>query len=85
MSYVVYLLCALTSLGCTVLLFRSVRKDRSELVMWSAFCFLGLTLANVLLFIDLVVVPNIDLSSWRTAITLLGASSLLFGLIRSST
>jgi hypothetical protein len=85
MSYIVYLLCATTSLGCTILLFRSLRKGRSKLIMWSAMCFLGLTIANVLLVIDLVVTPNIDLSLWRTVITFVGASLLLFGLIRSST
>jgi hypothetical protein len=84
MSHIVYLLCATTSLGCTVLLFRSVRKGGADLVMWSALCFLALTIANVLLFIDLVFIPNIDLSLWRTGITFLGGSLLLFGLIRSS-
>lgn len=85
MSYLVYLLCAITSLACTVLLFRSARRGVSQLIMWTALCFLALTLANVLLFVDLVVVPQFDLSIWRTAITFCGASLLLFGLIRSST
>jgi hypothetical protein len=84
MSYLVYLSCALTSLGCTALLFRSARTVRSGLVIWCALCFLGLTFANILLFIDVIMVPNVDLSLWRTGITLLGASLLLFGLIRSS-
>jgi hypothetical protein len=85
MSYLVYLLCALTSLVCTVLLFRNRRKGSTDLVMWSALCFLALTAGNILLFVDLVVMPNFDLSLWRTTIVFLGGSLLLFGLIRSST
>jgi hypothetical protein len=85
MSYLVYLLCAITSFVCTLLLFRNVRKARSELIMWSALCFLCFTLANVLLFIDLALVPQIDFSAWRAGMMLIGASMLLFGLIRSHT
>jgi len=85
MSYVVYLLCAITSFVCTVLLFRNMRKGVTELIMWSALCFLALTLGNILLFVDLVFMPNFDLSLWRTAIVFSGGSLLLFGLIRSST
>jgi hypothetical protein len=85
MNYAVYLLCAITSLVCTVLLFRSMGKGGTDLIMWSALCFLALTGANILLFVDLVMVPNFDLSLWRTAIVFSGGSLLLFGLIRSST
>jgi hypothetical protein len=53
--------------------------------MWSALCFLALTAGNILLFIDLVVVPKFDLSLLRTAIVFSGGSLLLYGLIRSST
>jgi hypothetical protein len=85
MSYAVYLLCAITSLVCTVLLLRNRRRGKSELITWTAFCFLALTLSNILLFVDLVVVPNYDLQLLRNAISFAGGSLLLFGLIRSST
>ena len=88
MSYVgsaVYLSCAITSLVCTLLLFRNIRKGATDLVMWSALCFLALTAANILLFVDLVFVPNFDLSLWRTVIAFSGGTLLLFGLIRSTT
>lgn len=84
MSYAVSILCAITSLVCTVLLLRSVRKGASPLIGWTAVCFLALTVANILLFVDLVLVPQVDLSVWRTGVSFAGGSLLLFGLIRSS-
>ena len=85
MSQAVYILCALTSAVCTVLLFRRYFESKNELVFWSSICFLALTFANILLFIDLVIVPHIDLAVWRNAITFIGGSVLLYGLIRSET
>lgn len=44
-----------------------------------------LALNNILLFIDLIVVPaSVDLSLWRGATALTGVSVLLFGLIWES-
>ena len=85
MSQAVYILCALTSAVCTVLLFRRYFESRNELVFWSSVCFLALTVANILLFIDLVIVPQYDLVVWRNAISFVGGSLLLYGLIRSET
>jgi Family of unknown function (DUF5985) len=81
MSVAVYILCALTSLACAVLLLRSYLKTRTRLLLWSSLCFIALAVNNVLLFVDLVVVPNIDLSLWRHVTTLCGLSLLLYGLI----
>ena len=53
MGQIVYILCALTSLGCTWLLIGRYRKSRVDLLFWSAIAFLLLTVTNVLLFIDL--------------------------------
>jgi hypothetical protein len=79
---IVYLLCALTSLVCTVLLARAYRTSRVRLLFWSILCFAGLTLSNVLLFIDLVIMPSgPDLMVWRTAVTLAAVGALLYGLI----
>jgi hypothetical protein len=61
MAEAVYLLSSLTSLTCTVLLLRGYLRSRVRLLLWSSLCFLGLTFSNVLLFIDLVVVPGINL------------------------
>jgi hypothetical protein len=83
MAEAVYILCALTSVFCAILLFRSYRRQRTRLLMWSTWCFVGLALNNILLFVDLVVVPGAehDLSFIRT-ITATGAITLLLiGLI----
>lgn len=83
MAPVVYLLCALTSLLCAVLLFRAYRVSRFRLLFWSAVCFAALTLNNVLVFVDLMVVPQIDLSILRNLTALAGLTTLLFSLIWS--
>ena len=48
---------------------RSFRRHRTALLFWSAVCFAGLTLTNALLFVDLVVVLNTDLSLARAAVS----------------
>ena len=58
MAEVVYILCALTSLACAVLLIRGYRRSRSRLLLWSCLGFVALAANNVLLFVDLVVVPH---------------------------
>jgi hypothetical protein len=85
-GYAVYILCALTSLGCTGLLVSRYRKSRVDLLFWSAIAFLFLATTNILLFVDLVLLgPNKDLSLYRNVATLLGVLVLLYGLIRNST
>lgn len=81
----IYILCGLTSVGCAVLLFRQYRVTRGLLLFWSTGCFVCLALTNVLLYVDLVVLPAVDLSVIRSAITLGGMLMLLQGLIREST
>ena len=85
MPETVYLLCALTSVTCAVLLLRAYRRQRTRLLLWSSLCFALLALNNTLLFVDLIVVPSgIDLSLWRGATSLAGVGVLLFGLIWES-
>jgi hypothetical protein len=78
---IVYVLCAVTSLLCTVLLWRSWRRSGARLLRWSAACFACFTANNAVLFLDVVVWPDLDLSLARTALGLLGAVLLLFGMI----
>lgn len=84
MAELVYLLCGATSTMCAVLLLRSFRTSRAKLLFWSALCFVGLALNNVLLFVDLVVVPQVDLSLLRSGIALAAMVVLLAGLIWES-
>lgn len=81
MAQTVYILCALTSLACAVLLGRAYHSTRVPLLMWSAFCFAVLTLSNVLLFVDLTVLILVDLQPVRSGMTLVGLVALLYGLI----
>jgi hypothetical protein len=81
MAETVYLLCAATSVACAVLLLRGYRTNRTRLLFWSSLCFAGLALNNVLLFVDLVVVPELDLSLPRTLAALAGLIALLAGLV----
>jgi len=76
-----YILCALVSLICTVALLRGFFQGRHRLLLWSGLCFAGLTLANVLVFVDLNVLPQIDLYPLRLAVNALSVLTLLFGLI----
>jgi hypothetical protein len=81
----VYILCALTSIACAVLLIRGYRRSRTRFLLWSALCFVGLGLNNVLLFLDLVVLPQADLSIWRNGLALVAVSMLLYGLVWDDT
>ena len=80
----VYLLCAMTSMASAALLLRGYLRQQTRLLLWSSLCFICLAVNNALLFIDLIVVPDIDLSVWRGLSGLIGVSLLLFGLIWES-
>jgi hypothetical protein len=84
MAETVYLLCALTSIACTVLLLRGYHRTRFPLLFWSGAAFLAFAAANILLFIDLVMFPQFNLLIWRQAITGAGVALLLYGLIRTN-
>ena len=84
MAHLIYLLCAVTALVCTVLLWRGYRASGARLLMWSAVCFAGLFLNNVLLIIDVRAGSHLDLAVWRTIPALLGVAALLYGLIWES-
>jgi heme/copper-type cytochrome/quinol oxidase subunit 4 len=78
---VVYALCALTSIACAWLLLRGYARTRVRLLLWSGLCFTGLALNNILLFIDVRVLPDVDLSIVRTIPAVLGVLLLVFGLV----
>jgi hypothetical protein len=82
MAALIYGLCALTSITCFVLLFRSWRASRARLLFWSALCFGALSVNNVLLVLDRVVFPTqVDLVHARLAAALMAVLLLLFGLV----
>ncbi|MEP7125700.1 MAG: DUF5985 family protein [Byssovorax sp.] len=81
MAAAVYILCTLTSALCMVLLLRGYFEKKVRLLLWAGLCFAGLTVNNVLLFVDLVVFPSIDLSLPRNLSALVGVSLLVYGLV----
>ncbi|HEY1976941.1 MAG TPA: DUF5985 family protein [Candidatus Baltobacteraceae bacterium] len=78
---IVYILCMLTSAACAVLLARAYVRSRERLLFWSSLCFAGLCANNAMLFIDVVLLPQVDLSIWRLVPALLGIAALCYGLI----
>ena len=82
LGLLVYVLCALTSSACAVLLLRAWRRARQRLLLWSGLCFAGLSVNNVLLVIDRLILPTaVDLSTLRLAVGLIALLPLLYGLI----
>lgn len=81
----IYLLCGVTSIMCSFMLFRKYRNSPSPLLFWSALGFVGLAANNIILCLDLIVLPGIDLSVLRAIFSLLGLTALVFGLIRETT
>ena len=81
MALAVYVLCALTSVACAALLFRSYLRGRAPLLLWSSLCFAGLAVNNVILFVDKVVVTDVDLSMLRAASGLVAVLLLVYGLV----
>ncbi len=81
MSWSVYMLCAATSLLCALLLLRSYWRSGMKLLLWSGLCFVCLALENAILFVDLMVYPEVDLGIMRRLTGLTGLVLLLYGLV----
>jgi hypothetical protein len=81
MVVLIYLLCALTALLCSWLLFKAYRNSGYKLLLWGGLCFAGLTLNNILVIIDKFLFPYVDLSTWRLLLALIAALVFLYGLI----
>jgi hypothetical protein len=78
---VIYILCALTSVTCAVLLLRGYGRSRTRFLLWSGLCFAGLALNNIILFVDKVLTTSTDLSIYRTSAAVVALALLLYGLI----
>jgi hypothetical protein len=84
MTGLVYLLCAVTCLVCAVMLFRGYQQTKVRLLFWSSLCFLGLMLDNIMLYVDVVMVPDVNLAVWRKLPGFLATTLLVFGLVWES-
>jgi hypothetical protein len=78
---IVYLLCFATSAACAWLLLAGWRRSRARLLLWSGLCFLLLAANNLLVVLDLLVLPDRDMRIGRLLLALAAAAVLLFGCI----
>jgi hypothetical protein len=78
---VIYTLCGLTSVACAILLARAHRRSRTRLLAWSSVGFWLLAVNNALLFLDLVLIPSVDLSILPHSSALAAVVVLLVGFI----
>lgn len=83
MGEVVYFMCMLMSATCAFALIRGYRQTPSYLLLWSGACFVGLAINCAILFIDLVLIPDVDFGGLLLRNIALAAAggTLLFGLI----
>jgi heme A synthase len=72
------------SLFCAALLIRSFRRQRTRLLLWSSLCFVGLAANNGLLVVDLMMLPEVDLTAVRATLAAAAMTLLLIGLIWES-
>ncbi|HZF42307.1 MAG TPA: DUF5985 family protein [Sphingomonadaceae bacterium] len=77
----VYLLCFATSSACAFLLARSYARTRARLLLWSALCFVLLAGNNLMVILDLLVLPEVNLTVVRLGFSVAALSVLLFGFI----
>lgn len=80
-KFLLFLFAALTSFACMALLFRGYARTGSRLLLFSALCFIFLTATNVLLFVDNVILPELDLRLYRLSACLIGIGCLLYAFI----
>ena len=78
---ILYILAILTSVACTGFLIREYLRTRFRLLLWSALCFVGLSLNNALLFVDMVIYQQADLRLLRVGTALIGMAFLLYAFI----
>jgi hypothetical protein len=65
------------------MLLRSYQRGRSNILLWSGLCFIGLSINNIVLAVDMILLPQIDFNGtfWRSLLTAASGCLLLFGLI----
>jgi hypothetical protein len=78
---VTYILCAATSMWAAVLLLMQYRRRPTRLLYWSALGFGGLALNNVLVVVDLLMFPGVDLTAARAFVAAIAMLVFMGGLI----
>ena len=81
MAELIYGLCTLLSTAIAVMLWRQHRRSPTRMIYWTALCFSGLALSNLLLVLDKLVFADVDLRLLRHTVSLASIGLLLFGLV----
>jgi hypothetical protein len=81
MAATVYILCMAASSLCALMLWRAYRQSKVRLLFWSALCFGGLAVNNLLLVVDRLVLPNVDLFWVRSFAAVFGIAAMIFGFV----
>lgn len=83
MATLIYTLCSAASFFCAVLLWRQYKNFQLRLLLLSSIAFLFFAANNALLLVDMTILKDgPDLSLVRSVASVLGATVLLFGLIK---
>jgi hypothetical protein len=77
----IYVLCLITSAACAWLLFQGYVRSSTRLLLWSGLCFAFLAINSLIVVLDIVVLADVDLQSWRHLAALAAVGTLLFGLV----
>lgn len=77
----VYLLCFIAALTCALLLMRAYRQSRTRLLLWNSLGFMALTLNNLLLVVDLVVLRGVDLWAVRQVAAIVAIGIFVYGFL----
>lgn len=81
MSGLAYILGTAIGLVSGFLLLRNFRRTKVQLLLWCGLFFLALSVENAILFVDLILVPHVNLEPLRLSIALLGMALFLYALI----
>jgi hypothetical protein len=81
MEAIVYAAGAVTTLVCAILLLQAYGRVRRRLLLWSGLCFAALTFSNSLVFVDLIILPEVDIYVYRLFTAVIAMALLLYGLI----
>ena len=77
----IYILCVITSLLCAWLLARAYLRAKTKLLVWSALCFGLLAVNNLVLAVDVMLLPNVDLSLLQLLTSLAAVMVLLYAFV----
>ena len=81
MALLVYVLCFVTALGCSVVLFTAYRRSGAPLLLWSSLCFAALAANETIVLLDIYVIHGISLLLARRVAGLVAVLLMLVGLI----